>query len=299
MRRRGVKTPRRHCPHPQSLCCVGPRSPAAGHQRYGASDSASDTQPCEPFFYPLPERRRFCGGTNSQLTRLPIEVNSLYLDTPAGCTHVLASGPEEAAPVGVLHGMNMNAAAMTEGLRILARHHRVYAVDIIGMPGKRPEPGCHAEAKVIHAGWKPCWTPWKSTLPLCRRLFRRVGGAHRPTADNGIRAAKPFFAPGTEPDSRFAELLALGYRHTRLDIDPRGLPVLSDPELSKLRRPAFVSYGGYDVFFNVERALTRARAVLPGLVMSEVVAGEGHVKTHDAEQRLFERISAFLRQHAT
>ncbi len=44
----------------------------------------------------------------TQVESLPFAVDSLHLDTPAGRTHVLATGPAGAAPVFVLHGMNMN-----------------------------------------------------------------------------------------------------------------------------------------------------------------------------------------------
>ncbi len=95
----------------------------------------------------------------------------------------------------------------------------------------------------------------------------------RPTPENGLRAARPFFGPGTAPESRFVEILTLGYQYTRFDVDLKGLPVLGETELSEFRAPVFVSYGEHDVFFNTERAITRAREVLPGLGACEIVAG--------------------------
>lgn len=104
----------------------------------------------------------------------------------------------------------------------------------------------------------------------------------RPTARNGVRAAAPFFGPGIEPDLPFVELLTLGYRHTRLEIDLKGLPVLHAAELSGFRAPVFVSYGEHDIFFDAERAVERAREVLTGLVVSEMIPGKGHVKSTEA-----------------
>lgn len=76
------------------------------------------------------------GWYDHQLERLSVDTESLWVDTHAGRTHLLAAGPPDAPPVFLLHGMNLNAAAMTTGIYSLASIRRVYAVDIIGMPGK-------------------------------------------------------------------------------------------------------------------------------------------------------------------
>lgn len=71
-----------------------------------------------------------------KVSQLPINVESIHLETTAGVTHILESGDPAAPPLIVLHGMNMNAAAMDSILVEFANTHRVLAVDIIGMPGK-------------------------------------------------------------------------------------------------------------------------------------------------------------------
>lgn len=71
-----------------------------------------------------------------KLSQLPIEVESLHIETSAGTTHILAAGNAYNPPLIILHGMNMNAAAMDSMLVEFSGTHRVYAVDIIGMPGK-------------------------------------------------------------------------------------------------------------------------------------------------------------------
>jgi pimeloyl-ACP methyl ester carboxylesterase len=275
----------------------------------------------------------------TQVASLPLAVERLDLDTPSGHTHVLAAGAAEAAPVVVLHGMNMNAAAMTEAIRSLAGNHRVYAVDIIGMPGKSTgtrlprrgerypqwletvlmELGLESAAfvGVSFGGWLvlklAALSPGRvraaalldtgGLVPFTLRGQALAGFAAlrymlRPTLANALRAAKPFFGPATEPEPTFAEILALGYRHTRLDIDPKGLPALGAGELSRFRGPCFVSFGAKDVFFNAKQAVERARAVLPCLVTAEVVAGEGHVRSLEAEQTLYQRVGTFLGSHA-
>lgn len=73
---------------------------------------------------------------DQQVDQLPVPCESRWVDTSAGGTHLLIAGPPDAPPMVVLHGMNMNAAAMTPAIRQFASSRRVYAIDVIGMPGK-------------------------------------------------------------------------------------------------------------------------------------------------------------------
>ncbi len=276
---------------------------------------------------------------DSEVAALTFDVESRYVQTPSGRTHVLATGPVNADPVVVVHGMNMNAAIMAEGLRALRDGYRVVAVDVIGMPGKSDgaRPGRDGDgypswlAAVLDAlgiasahligvsfgGWialkLAAFAPSRvRTLSLLdsgglvpftlrgqlRAGFGAVRYMVRPTDENGTQAATPFFASGVEPDRSFVELLGLGYRHTRLDVDRKGLPVVDGSALAAFSGPAFVSFGAEDVFFDAERACERARSVLSGLDACEVVPGSGHAPTTSAERALYGRVRAFLDRQA-
>lgn len=76
---------------------------------------------------------------DQQRAALPIATDSSLIGTSVGPTHVLVAGAAEAPPLVLLHGMNMNGVAMKEALVRLSSTHRVYALDIIGMPGKSAE----------------------------------------------------------------------------------------------------------------------------------------------------------------
>jgi pimeloyl-ACP methyl ester carboxylesterase len=73
---------------------------------------------------------------DAQVQTLPVQTESKKVETSAGHTHVLVAGPQDAPPVVVLHGNNMNAATMGDVISVLADTYRIYALDIIGMPGK-------------------------------------------------------------------------------------------------------------------------------------------------------------------
>ena len=73
-----------------------------------------------------------------KLAALPVHAESRLVSTSFGPTRLVVAGPPDAPPVVVLHGMQMNAA-MVAALVTLSRTHRVYAIVIIGMPGKSAE----------------------------------------------------------------------------------------------------------------------------------------------------------------
>jgi pimeloyl-ACP methyl ester carboxylesterase len=60
------------------------------------------------------------------------------IDIPGtyGCTHVVVSGPKEAPALVLLHGGRASLTMWSANVGDLSRDYRVFAVDIIGQPGK-------------------------------------------------------------------------------------------------------------------------------------------------------------------
>lgn len=69
------------------------------------------------------------------LAHWPVPCEQLRLPTRHGETFVVASGPAGAPPLILLHGSAINSAMWMGDVPTWARHHRVYAVDVIGEPG--------------------------------------------------------------------------------------------------------------------------------------------------------------------
>lgn len=275
-----------------------------------------------------------------QLDRLSMPVMARQVSTSFGTTHMLMAGPEDTRALIVLHGMNMNAAAMIGAIRELSVVRRVVAIDIIGMPGKsagmRPArkgdgyPRWLGEVMDIvgitradllgesFGGWlslksAALWPERVKSVVLLdsggivpftvrgqvvaglaalRHILER-------SARSRLKAAKPFYGPDISVDPHFAELLGLTLQHTRMDIDLRGLPVLGRAQLKSFQAPVFVSYGEYDVFFNVHRATRRAKQIFAGPVLTEVVERQGHRHSEAATQARYERVRNFLDSVAT
>ena len=70
------------------------------------------------------------------LAHWPVPCTTAVLPTRHGDTFVIASGPESAPPVVLLHGASSNALAWIGDVATLSHTLRVYAVDLPGEPGR-------------------------------------------------------------------------------------------------------------------------------------------------------------------
>lgn len=70
------------------------------------------------------------------LETLDVKVDSTYVNTRFGRTHMLVAGPEQAEPLILIPGVAGCAPLWRRQLPEFARHFRVYALDIVGQPGK-------------------------------------------------------------------------------------------------------------------------------------------------------------------
>lgn len=273
---------------------------------------------------------------DAKLHSISIPIECRHVPTHAGQTHIIATGAVDAPPLILLHGMNMNGPAMASAIVALSRIHRVYAIDIIGMPGRsaetRPsragtgyprwlidvmqqtdltsadfiglsfggwlilrlaalEPARIRKAVLLDSGGLTPFTLKGQAIPGCAALRYRL----RPTNANLRRAAiDPFYAEGCAPDQDVVELIGLGYRHVKFDIDPKGLPPLTKDDLASFSAPTMVLYGEKDIFFDAIRGIEYARQTIPNLAAAETISGQGHLMGVEAYVRTYARISDFL-----
>ena len=75
----------------------------------------------------------------SGITALPFDVDSQYVDTRHGRTHVLLAGPADGRPVVVFHGGNSTNPLSLAWYADLADEYRIVAPDTIGQPGLSAE----------------------------------------------------------------------------------------------------------------------------------------------------------------
>ncbi|MBR8743910.1 alpha/beta fold hydrolase [Nocardiopsis sp. MG754419] len=253
----------------------------------------------------------------------PVPSAHLRVPTRAGETFVLAGGPEEAPPLVLLHGSGGNAGHWREDVASWSRHHRVFAVDLVGEPGfsapSRPDLSTEAVAlwlddvlaglgldRVALVGMSlGGWTALDYAIRRPGRVTRMVLGcpgglgAQRRwrIAGAGLlmffghrgRVAATRYLTGLDAPADRATLEAVLTEFTGFRPRTERLPVFSDGDLRTLTMPVQVIVGDRDRMFDSAATARRVREHLPhGRV--RVLPGVGHAILHQTAPVL-----AFLR----
>ena len=230
------------------------------------------------------------------LERWPVEHERLVIPTRHGETFVIASGPAAAPPLVLLHGSGTNSAVWMRDVAEWARHHRVYAVDIIGEPGfsapARPplrstayadwlddvcaglEVGSASLVGVSLGGWLAldyaCRRPGRVTalsllspagIGARKQLFMMKAHVMLLLGRFGVRRAMSATA-GTSPVATpLAQYLTLIFENFR----PRreAPPMRSDAELRALAMPVQVIVGANDAMLHATQTRDRITRLVP------------------------------------
>lgn len=70
------------------------------------------------------------------VSKIDVDVESQYIETRFGRTHMLVAGPADGTPLFLVPGIAGCAPLWRRQLPEFAKHFRVYALDIVGQPGK-------------------------------------------------------------------------------------------------------------------------------------------------------------------
>ena len=73
---------------------------------------------------------------DAQLARWPVPCTMQAVPSRYGATFVSASGNAAAPPLVLLHGAGSNSAMWAGDVAAYSQRYRVYAVDLLGEPGK-------------------------------------------------------------------------------------------------------------------------------------------------------------------
>ena len=73
-----------------------------------------------------------------------MKIETFFIETAFGKTHVIACGPKDAQPVVLLHGMTVSSTMWLANAPVWSQSYRIYAIDIMGDFGKSE---CHRPIK--------------------------------------------------------------------------------------------------------------------------------------------------------
>jgi pimeloyl-ACP methyl ester carboxylesterase len=222
----------------------------------------------------------------------------IHVSTRQGETFVIACGKDDAPPVMMLHGAGSNSAMWLAFARAWAPIFKLYAVDLIGEPGRsagsRPSLKSDAHALWLDdvrqalridrfamvgaslGGWVSLDYATRHPERIERLVLLVPGGVGRQRrsllfkvlpllllGEWGRKAAmKIALGPGTAQAAAgqqpYMDYLRLVHRHFRSRMEP--LPMFSDATLQHLKMPVLAVLGGKDAILN--SAETRRRLAL-------------------------------------
>ncbi|WP_395050212.1 alpha/beta fold hydrolase [Flavobacterium sp.] len=96
-----------------------------------------------------PEDLGYYKAYDKALKLWKIPFHELNIKTNFGNAHVIVSGPKNAEPLVLLHGMNASSTMWYPNIKALSENHRVYAIDFLLEPGKSHMNGEVKEMKEV------------------------------------------------------------------------------------------------------------------------------------------------------
>ena len=248
------------------------------------------------------------------LSALPFESEQIMIPTRHGLTFCLACGDKNKPPLILLHGSGSNSLIWREEIPDYIKHFRVYAVDIIGEPGKS-EP-----IRPPHSGKE--YAEWLFDVVTYLKIEKGTLNITGISLGGWMAIKFAVFYPeyvnhlallcaGGISGIKFSALvqgfvmsfliplvgeegIRKGLRKTNnskplhpdaekfiitifKNFHPRlSLPLFSDEELKRLTMPVLFLGGALDSFFNTEKSAKRLRALLNN-VKVKIFPDKGHL----------------------
>lgn len=242
------------------------------------------------------------------LAHWPVPIDTVSLSTQQGVTFVITCGPKSAPPLVLLHGAGSNSSIWAADSVHYSEHYRVYAVDLLGEPGKsaptRPDWDSPAYAEWMVEVLDALKLPSASFIGISQGAWVALEFAvYAPErvqklvllAPGGIVPDKPGFVwqalglsllggwgrerlidlimGGQKIPKAVTQTIALMTKHFKARVGI--LPLFTDAELRRLTMPVLLLMGGRDVMRDADQIVTRLRAFVPKLQYTLIPEG-GH-----------------------
>jgi pimeloyl-ACP methyl ester carboxylesterase len=275
----------------------------------------------------------FLAAYNAAMTHWPVPYEERDIPGRFGTTHVIVSGAKDARPLVLLHGYDATSAMWAPNVADFSREYRIYAIDVMGQPGKSvpTEPvrsaedyaewltatldGLHLTGVCLCGVSYGAWLALNFALAVPQRVQKLAllspGGGFVPMVRQfSLRGMLMLWFPtrvtvawfmrwlgiaGTEMQPML-ELTYLGLKHFRIPVETmRVMPALfPDERLRSMRIPTLVLIGEHEVICDPVAALARARALFPD-VEGELVPQASHEMCFSQRRLVDVRVMEFLK----
>ena len=279
---------------------------------------------------------QFKAAYHENLKFWTVPYESFYVYSEFGQTHIIASGPKDAAPLILLHGFGFSATMWYANIEALSHQYHVYALDVLSDINKsvvtKPfqdkndcakwlctvldELGIEKATIMGHSagGWQAInfainapnrvknlilLAPAASFVPLHKQFYvRQVAVALVQTRTVVIRFfCKWFVANGNVVNEGLYEQFFIGIKNFKWS-KVIFPSVFTDAELQRIQVPTLLLIGDREVIYNPLSAMNRAKQFLPKLT-TEIVPHAGHFLSAERADFVNKSMLDFLKkQHS-
>lgn len=250
------------------------------------------------------------------LQRWALSYEKFYVNTRYGKTFIIASGEKSNPPLILLHGSGMSSVMWLRDMQKYSRNYRVYAIDILGEPGKSDENRPSLSGS-YYAEWLKdvfddlslkkanvvgislgAWLAIKFSVSYPEKVSKLVllcpSGVGKQKKSFIFKAM--FYAflgekgidklyykvngnqPIPEEMLKYQKLIGKSFNYRRETI-----PIFSDNELRLLIMPTVLFAGAKDIMLYSDKTAKRLRDLLPQVEIN-ILPEAGHSNVNDVNE---------------
>jgi pimeloyl-ACP methyl ester carboxylesterase len=278
------------------------------------------------------EKAHYINSYNKSLQLWKAPYKEEYVATRYGKAHVIISGPKEAKPLLLLHGMDASSTMWFPNSAAFSKNHRVYAIDFLTEAGKSEFKGNSLTSDEIvnwyteifdhykfknydiigasRGGWIATLLAIQKNSEIGKLILISPAQTFDGVDQKG-KASSALFLKIFPNMKKFKKTLdAFSYYPQKIDPIYKNqfylankysksnasflqMQAFSDDDLKKITIPVLVLIGDHDVI-NSEKSLLRANEFLSN-DKTETIKNAGHFLSMDQSKEVNEIIVAFLK----
>ena len=277
------------------------------------------------------EKTQYINSYNKSLRLWKVAYEEAYVATSFGKAHIIISGPKDAKPLLLLHGMDASSTMWFPNSLALSKNHRVYAIDFLMEAGKSEFKGNSLTTDEI-VNWynqifnyykfkkvdiigasRGGWIATLLTIQTNSKIDKLVLLSPAQTFDGVDQKGKASsalflkFFPSKKklkktldafsyyPDkinSVYKYQFYLANKYSKSNASFLQMQTFSDDELKKITIPVLVLIGDHDVI-NSEKSLLRSNEFISN-DKTETIKNAGHFLSMDQSKEVNKIIVDFL-----
>jgi pimeloyl-ACP methyl ester carboxylesterase len=267
---------------------------------------------------------------NKTLQDWPVPYEEVYVKTSLGKSHVVISGPKDAPPLVLLHGLNASSTMWYPNIKDFSKQYRTYAIDFILEPGKsEPEKGNFKKEEILNwylelfdhfnfkkvsivgasrGGWLAMALTLSSqnkidrivllspaqtltSIKLKKKVFTNITFTFFPDRDRLRSVLETLSTNVDQLHQSYINQFYIASKHAKVNKSLFQMMPFSDDELKSLKIPVMILIGDHDIINN-EKGLERAH-IMPH-VETGVIKNTGHFLSFDSPELIDKKVMKFL-----